>query len=88
MLGRVKPDNTRALTMAQSYKALKEDFVSNLTGGSVSEINSVTAVAPVRTFCHDIFYQSLQTPRQRSFCGPFFSHVKNSSYTMVGRLSQ
>ncbi|MCJ1391854.1 Glucosaminyl phosphatidylinositol (GlcN-PI) nositol acylation protein [Xylographa bjoerkii] len=32
--------------MAQSYKALKEDFVSNLTGGSVTEINLVTAVAP------------------------------------------
>ncbi|KAL2039362.1 hypothetical protein N7G274_008030 [Stereocaulon virgatum] len=32
--------------MAQSYKALKEDFVSNLSGGTVLEINSVTAVAP------------------------------------------
>lgn len=31
-----------------SYKALKEDFVSNLSGGSVTEILSVTAVAPVR----------------------------------------
>lgn len=30
-----------------SYKALKEDFVSNLTGGEISEINYVTAVAPV-----------------------------------------
>ncbi|EPQ62989.1 Bgt-2379 [Blumeria graminis f. sp. tritici] len=29
------------------YKALKEDFVSNLTGGTISEINYVTAVAPV-----------------------------------------
>ncbi|KAK6582192.1 hypothetical protein PZA11_005889 [Diplocarpon coronariae] len=33
--------------MAASYKALKEDFVSNLTGGEISEINYVTAVAPV-----------------------------------------
>lgn len=32
--------------MAQSYKTLKEDFVSNLSGGTVSEINWVTAVAP------------------------------------------
>ncbi|MCJ1479612.1 Glucosaminyl phosphatidylinositol (GlcN-PI) nositol acylation protein [Lambiella insularis] len=32
--------------MAQSYKALKEDFVSNLGGGTVSEINWITAVAP------------------------------------------
>lgn len=33
--------------MAGSYKSLKEDFVSNLTGGKISEINYVTAVAPV-----------------------------------------
>lgn len=33
--------------MAQSYKTLKENFVSNLSGGTVSEINWVTAVAPV-----------------------------------------
>lgn len=30
-----------------SYKQRKEDFVSNLSGGSVSEISYVTAVAPV-----------------------------------------
>lgn len=35
------------VSMAQSYKALKEDFVSNLSGGEVSEVNYVTAVAPV-----------------------------------------
>ena len=34
---------------AQSYKALKESFVANLSGGEVSEINMVTAVAPVRS---------------------------------------
>jgi len=33
--------------MAANYKSLKEDFVSGLTGGSISEINVVTAVAPV-----------------------------------------
>jgi len=35
--------------MAQSYKALKEGFISNLSGGEVSEVNYVTAVAPVRS---------------------------------------
>lgn len=34
--------------MAQSYKTLKENFVSGLPGGSVSEVNYVTAIAPVR----------------------------------------
>ena len=34
--------------MAASYKSLKEDFVSGLTGGNISEINYITAVAPVR----------------------------------------
>lgn len=33
--------------MSKNYKALKEDFVSGLTGGDISEINYVTAVAPV-----------------------------------------
>jgi hypothetical protein len=32
--------------IAASYKSLKEDFVSNLTGGEIGEINYVTAVAP------------------------------------------
>ena len=34
--------------MANVYKQLKESFVSNLHGGSIGEINLVTAVAPVR----------------------------------------
>lgn len=33
--------------MAASYKSLKEDFVSGLTGGNIGEINYITAVAPV-----------------------------------------
>lgn len=38
-----------AAAMAKSYKSLKEDFVSNLSGGGIWEINLVTAVAPVGT---------------------------------------
>lgn len=38
------------MSNAGSYKQRKEDFVSNLTGGSVSEIGYVTLVAPV-SFC-------------------------------------
>lgn len=33
--------------MAQSYKVLKEEFVSNLSGGGILEINQVVAVASV-----------------------------------------
>ncbi len=36
------------MSNATSYKQQKEDFVSNLSGGSVSEVNHVTAVAAVR----------------------------------------
>ncbi|XDG08938.1 hypothetical protein ABKA04_008553 [Annulohypoxylon sp. FPYF3050] len=35
---------------ATSYKQMKEDFVSNLTGGSVTEINNVITVGPVFDF--------------------------------------
>ena len=33
--------------MPPTYKELKESFVSGHTGGSVGEVNLVTAVAPV-----------------------------------------
>jgi phosphatidylinositol glycan class W len=35
-------------TAPPSYKQLKEDFVSNLSGGSVNEVNLVISVSPVR----------------------------------------
>lgn len=41
-----------------SYKQLKEDFVSNLTGGSISEINYVTAVGPVSHVLHKVLVYS------------------------------
>ncbi|ROT40016.1 GWT1-domain-containing protein [Sodiomyces alkalinus F11] len=40
-------DPVGVATAAAGYKKLKEDFVSNLSGGSPAEINYVTAVAPV-----------------------------------------
>ncbi|KZF22015.1 GPI-anchored wall transfer protein 1 [Xylona heveae TC161] len=48
--------------MAKSYKSLKEDFVSNLTGGDISEINYVTFVAPAAA----LLWSSLQS-RQKFF---------------------
>jgi hypothetical protein len=45
----IKMEKAAKEAMAASYKSLKEDFVSGLTGGSISEINLVTIVAPVRT---------------------------------------
>ncbi|TKA81915.1 hypothetical protein B0A49_00148 [Cryomyces minteri] len=48
--------------MANNYKALKEAFVSNLTGGTVLEINKITLVAPAAVLLwsilqsrHDVF---------------------------------
>jgi phosphatidylinositol glycan class W len=35
------------MSNSTDYKKLKEDFVSGLSGGSIGEINYVTAVAPV-----------------------------------------
>ncbi|RAL61806.1 hypothetical protein DID88_002869 [Monilinia fructigena] len=51
--------------MAASYKSLKEDFVSNLTGGGLGEINIITAVAPVAI----ILWSTLQT--RQSFFTPY-----------------
>ncbi|KAG5950589.1 Glucosaminyl phosphatidylinositol (GlcN-PI) nositol acylation protein [Claviceps sorghi] len=54
-----------------SYKQQKEDFVSNLSGGSVSEIAAVTAVAPVAI----LLWSALQA-RQSFFHPPsLLSHT-------------
>ncbi|GAB1310014.1 Glucosaminyl phosphatidylinositol (GlcN-PI) nositol acylation protein [Madurella fahalii] len=52
-------------TAAQSYKQLKEDFVSNLSGGSVTEIAQVCAVAPVVA----LLWSALQA--RQSFFRPY-----------------
>ncbi|KAF4478832.1 GPI-anchored wall transfer protein 1 [Colletotrichum fructicola] len=49
----------------ESYKKLKEDFVSNLSGGPPSEINYVTAVAPVAV----LLWSVLQS--RQSFFKPY-----------------
>ncbi|KAI9677173.1 MAG: Glucosaminyl phosphatidylinositol (GlcN-PI) nositol acylation protein [Trizodia sp. TS-e1964] len=43
--------------MANSYKALKEEFVSNLSGSTIAEINYVTAIAPASV----ILWSALQS---------------------------
>lgn len=69
--------------MAQSYKTLKEDFVSNLSGGQMSEINYVTAVAPVKSLpLLEGLIINLSLKRQLFSSGLLFSHVKISLIPM------
>ncbi|KAI1766125.1 GPI-anchored wall transfer protein 1 [Hypoxylon sp. FL1150] len=53
------------MASSATYKQLKEDFVSNLSGGSVAEINYVTAVGPVAF----ILWSVLQS--RQSFFRPY-----------------
>ncbi|KAL8814991.1 MAG: hypothetical protein Q9223_005836 [Gallowayella weberi] len=57
--------------MAQSYKSLKENFVSNLSGGGIWEVNYVTAVAPAAV----LLWSALQSRRD------FFSKYDPSAFT-------
>jgi hypothetical protein len=57
--------------MAASYKALKEDFVSGLTGGEISEVNYVTVVAPVWPLSNIFTFPDLRRLRW------FFGHPYN-----------
>lgn len=43
--------------MASEYKHAKEAFVSNLTGGYISEINKVALVAPVSLLSFSVRYR-------------------------------
>ncbi|RDL42352.1 GPI-anchored wall transfer protein [Venustampulla echinocandica] len=54
-----------AAAMAASYKSLKEDFVSNLAGGEIGEINWVTGVAPSAL----VLWSALQS--RQSFFKPY-----------------
>ncbi|KAI9794063.1 MAG: Glucosaminyl phosphatidylinositol (GlcN-PI) nositol acylation protein [Peltula sp. TS41687] len=51
--------------MAKTFKELKEDFVANLPGGEISEINYVTAVTPAAV----ILWSALQS--RLSFFTPY-----------------
>ncbi|KAK4204013.1 GWT1-domain-containing protein [Triangularia verruculosa] len=61
-----EPDTgANAARIAHSYKQLKEDFVSNLSGGSVIEVAQVCAVAPIVT----LLWSVLQS--RQSFFKPY-----------------
>ncbi|CAK7203586.1 Glucosaminyl phosphatidylinositol (GlcN-PI) nositol acylation protein [Sporothrix eucalyptigena] len=54
-----------AAAAASNYKKLKEDFVSNLSGGSAGEVFLVTAVAPVAVLAWSVLQ------RRHSFFRPY-----------------
>ncbi|KAL1898552.1 Glucosaminyl phosphatidylinositol (GlcN-PI) nositol acylation protein [Sporothrix stenoceras] len=54
-----------AAAAASNYKKLKEDFVSNLSGGSAGEVFLVTAVAPVAVLAWSVLQ------RRQSFFRPY-----------------
>ncbi|XXH06076.1 hypothetical protein Hte_012521 [Hypoxylon texense] len=63
---------------ATSYKQMKEDFVSNLSGGPVTEINSITAVGPIAFVLWSVLQsrQSFFKPyRPLSFLADFLLNV-------------
>ncbi|KAI0810251.1 GPI-anchored wall transfer protein 1 [Xylaria sp. FL0064] len=73
-------------TDTTSYKQLKEDFVSNLSGGSVSEINYVTAVGPVAFILWSVLQsrQSFFKPyKPLSFLVDLFLNVLSSLLAMT-----
>ena len=82
--GVLKPYNVTGWsnTMAQSYKALKENFVSNLSGGTIIEVYYVTAVAPVSIILTMLLqYTDSSHSSLLTSCGPRFNLVRNFSST-------
>lgn len=66
--------------MDQNYKIRKEDFVANLSGGSISEITAVTLVAPVCS--HGPLEIDANEHRQLFYFGPLFSLDEITSLLM------
>ena len=69
--------------MAASYKQLKEDFVSGLTGGDILEIYYVTAVASVSSGPRIVAYSNHRKDRSVSLVcttsTPVVFRVSNTS---------
>lgn len=78
--------NIVIMSKSTSYKQQKEDFVSGLTGGSVAEINYVTAVAPVRSvFRHPTprFLMIMETNATRRLIDRGSSLVRSASSSVI-----
>ncbi|KAL7275090.1 Glucosaminyl phosphatidylinositol (GlcN-PI) nositol acylation protein [Rhizina undulata] len=81
--------------MSKSYKAQKEEFVSNLSGGSITEINLVTAVAPAAYILFAAFQSRIQFFRPKfgvpallidffiNVCGLLLSMTLYSSFPVL-----
>lgn len=82
------------VNMGPDYKSRKEAFVSNLSGGSILEINTVTLVAPVsfEFFCASFTSltqctDALQLNRPLFFSGRCYNPDSLSSHPTVPLLS-